>query len=475
MRGWYFKSVLIVIGIAMLFTLYGALLLVLLGHSPMASGSSGDNVVVKFYGTVLSSLHIQKVNVILGGAMVVFIGMVVVYAVLVMRGIQDYLRKKLFNEVHRQIFDHLVEGVLVLEPDGKVTYMNRSAHLLLQTGGSMAGSVFISHLFPGDRHLQHLIGGSLDSGTPIHGRELSISVNSKRKRGLLSMMPLDGLEGGNKRSCVFLWDITELARLQSSIKKRDRLAVLGQLISSITHEIRNPLSAMDMNLQMLAESWRDGTAVDLPRDGGEYISVIRGELNRLNRYLDDFVRFSRRPQLNLIWADPAGLVQSQLDLIRPTARDRRIGIIAHFNDELPLMRCDPNAIKQVLLNIIANAITAMPGGGDLSVQVTHHPMTDSIEIEVADNGEGIDDEILDKIFDVHFTTRPHGSGLGLSIALEIVTEHGGEIDVKSKPGCGSTFRIELPVAGPFVGRETTGYAESHLQPLEKGAGINVGQ
>jgi len=234
------------------------------------------------------------------------------------------------------------------------------------------------------------------------------------------------------------------AELEERIRTAENLAFMGTLAGGLAHEIRNPLSTLNINLQLLKEDWADPVTSKEQRSVKRIESLLR-ETKRLEQILSDFLRFAGRYQLNREPHSVNAVVEEILDFIGPEARQRKIAIRRELDPSLQPIPVDAALFKQALLNILKNAQESMPGGGEITVR-THRNKTFA-HVDIADSGVGIPAAEVDKIFQVYYTTKVGGSGLGLPIARRIIEEHDGRIAVESEPGKGSRFSIRLPLAG----------------------------
>jgi len=218
------------------------------------------------------------------------------------------------------------------------------------------------------------------------------------------------------------------------------------LAAGLAHEIKNPLSTIALNLQLLQEDWRDAES---PRERRSLkrLDTVAREANRLQSLLEDFLCYARTQSVELQECHLNDLVRDTLEFIGPQAADQGIEVRTGLTEDLPAIQADPALLKQALLNLVLNAQQAMPDGGLLLVQTTaqgpHH-----VQLDVIDTGVGIPDHLVAKIFNVYFSTKKGGSGLGLATAKRILDLHGGAIDVESEVGKGTHFTIRLPLAPP---------------------------
>jgi len=248
---------------------------------------------------------------------------------------------------------------------------------------------------------------------------------------------------------------------------RAQYAEISQLAGGLAHEIRNPLSTVSLNLDLLAEDFQNP---DTPRDRRvlQRVGRLQHEVYRLRDILENFLRFARVQDLGLLSADLNTIVEDVCDFYEPTASTKGIVIRTFLAADLPLTHIDADLFKQALLNLVLNAEHAMPSGGEL--MLTTRREGPSIILDVIDTGVGMTEEVRSRIFDAFFSTRPAGSGLGLPTTRKIVEAHGGTIQVQSEPGKGSQFTVRLPVSEPLAPGQRPLSQESspHARPIDQG-------
>ncbi|MFH1758044.1 MAG: ATP-binding protein, partial [Pseudomonadota bacterium] len=236
-----------------------------------------------------------------------------------------------------------------------------------------------------------------------------------------------------------------LKKSQNILRRSDRLASLGTLIASLAHEIRNPLVSIKTFTQLLPERIDDAEFRDY------FLKVASGEIDRLTSLINELLGFAKPSEPNLKGEDVNAIIDRMEVLISTEARKKNITITKKYSPHLPPVLVDAEQIKQVLLNILLNAIQAIEGQGEIWIEtrIVHVTRDDKnepfLQIEIRDTGIGISPENTDHVFDPFFSTRPEGSGLGLAISHQIVHEHGGFIDLESEVGKGTSFRINFPL------------------------------
>jgi signal transduction histidine kinase len=249
--------------------------------------------------------------------------------------------------------------------------------------------------------------------------------------------------------CCALWALAAVAAyrrlglLTERARQAERLAELGTLTGGLAHEIKNPLSTIQLNLQLLRE--------DLP-SGSESVrlhnrlATVQKETGRLREILDDFMRYAGKIELDRRPHDVNELLEELADFYAPQAQLQHVQLRLQKSAEPITASIDERLIKQVILNLMINAVQAMPEqGGEIILSARLDKANRRVVIDVIDTGTGIPPEKLDKIFDAYYSTKSGGTGLGLAMARRVIREHGGQISVTSEIGKGSDFRIELPV------------------------------
>jgi signal transduction histidine kinase len=216
---------------------------------------------------------------------------------------------------------------------------------------------------------------------------------------------------------------------------------IAKLAGGLAHEIKNPLSTIRLNMELLAEDFVDAESA---RDRRVYakIKLVERECERLQNLLDDFLNFAKLRTLRLEPIDLNAEIERVLEFFRPKADACNVEVVKHLNAELPNVVLDVEAFRGALLNLLLNAQQAMPDGGELLVRT--RPSALGVAIDLIDTGEGMNDATIAHIFEPFYSTKAGGSGLGLSTARRIVEGHGGRMSVQSELGKGTQFTIELP-------------------------------
>jgi two-component system, NtrC family, sensor histidine kinase HydH len=250
--------------------------------------------------------------------------------------------------------------------------------------------------------------------------------------------------GGALAAAAFylLWRHSRAMALSRSDTQSRQIEELGKLTGGLAHEIKNPLSTIKVNLKLLGEDMA-GDSLPQPR-WRRKIEVVQKETERLERILDDFLRYIGKPELRRIPSDVNVLVEEMVDFYGPQAHSHGVTIRRGLAETPLVCDIDAGVMKQVLLNLFINAQQAMAAGGELIIRTCRRDHR--AVVEVSDTGAGIEPEKLERIFEAYYTTRPGGSGLGLPTARKIVEAHDGQIGVQSQVGRGTSFTIELPIS-----------------------------
>jgi signal transduction histidine kinase len=256
----------------------------------------------------------------------------------------------------------------------------------------------------------------------------------------------------------------ELRAAQERLVQSERLATIGQMSAKVSHEVRNPLSSISLNVELL-EDELSALPHERRAEAGHLVGAIRSQVDTLSTVTEGYLRFARLPKPNLQVVSLGPVIADLADFVREELRARKVQLVVDAEPGLPTVRVDASQIRQALLNLIRNAAEAMPEGGTLTVRagtvtgtrdsglgVNQDSGSRFVEIAVTDAGVGIAPEDLGRVFEPFFTTKEGGTGLGLAISREIAVEHGGTLACESGPGNGATFRLTLPAAEVGSGR-----------------------
>lgn len=241
--------------------------------------------------------------------------------------------------------------------------------------------------------------------------------------------------------------VTAVADAQKQAVSNERFAAIGKMAAHVTHEIRNPLSSIGLNMELCGEELAQAEAETHAKSVAEartLLASVAREVERLEQLSEEYLRLARLPSPRMEADDVAAAVREVTEFARPEIEKANCTLVVHASDKLPPALFDEAQIRQALLNLIRNAREAMPSGGEIEVRAAAAGM--SVEITVDDRGSGVPDEIRARVFDPFFSTKGEGTGLGLAITRQIVVAHGGTLACESREGGGTRFRLSLPIA-----------------------------
>ena len=281
---------------------------------------------------------------------------------------------------------------------------------------------------------------TFETGQPAFRERVSITLGGRKYYFHLYTFPLKDRNGKTVRVVEYVKDVTKERLLQAENIQNERLAIIGKMSAQVAHEIRNPLSALTLNTELLEDEIEAYSTVDT-KEAKELVSIIKFELHSLHKVIDEYLQFTRLPAIKLLNGDINQLLQEIFSFLNEEFRVNKVILKKSFEPNVPPAQIDYEQLRRAFINITRNAIQAMKGGGTLDVATRSADKW--IEVVFMDSGEGIADENLDQIFTPFFSTKVGGTGLGLSITKHIITEHNGEIFCESRREEGTRFTIKL--------------------------------
>ncbi len=335
------------------------------------------------------------------------------------------------------VIESMTDGLLVVGPDRRIERCNSSAERLIgATRARIEGGGFDEVV--GSEEAREALTRALEGGAPMLDRSWQLTLAGGEVRSLLvSLAPVGTPDGGVLGALCNLRDVTELRRLERQLHSRERLAALGEMAASVAHEIRNPLGTIEGFARLLR---RDLAEMPGPLRLAE--RIVEGAQN-LNYVISNLLTYARPMRLQIVDVAVGRLFGLCGDTLRDRAARAGAKLTIREEGEGLVTRGDERQLAQVLLNLGINAIEAC-GSGVGRVGIEACGGRHSILLRVRDNGCGMDEKTLEKIFDPFFTMKDGGTGLGLSLTKKIVDAHGGEIAFESEPGKGSTVTVTLP-------------------------------
>lgn len=346
----------------------------------------------------------------------------------------------------RNILESIPTGVVTVNRAGEITAVNPSAVATLKRSTDELLEQSYDTAFAEGDMIRIVLDAALRTNRHVDHHDMPYGTGDQTRTIRVATADLTGDDGRSAGVIVLLKDVSELLDLERRVRVADKLAGLHTLSAGVAHELRNPLSAIDLNLHLLEEELRGGERLSPTTD--RYLHVLNAETRRLSAILDTFMKFARPGSVPLHPVDTKQLLSHIISLLQYEAQERRIQLITKAPDALPPLMGNETEISQVLVNVIVNAFQAMPDGGVCHV-LTRGIKTDEkdwVELTVQDSGIGIKKEELSRLFEPFYTTKTGGSGLGLAIAYRIVQDHEGTIQITSQPGLGTTVVVKLPAA-----------------------------
>jgi PAS domain S-box-containing protein len=347
----------------------------------------------------------------------------------------------------RNILESIPTGVLTVNSNGVITVINPMAETVLKRSATdLLGNSYATVFTEGET-IRAVLEGALRHHQHVSQKDLPYESQDRTVHTIrVSTAMLTGDDTEPSGVILQAQDVTDWLALEHRVRVADKLAALHTLSAGVAHELRNPLSAMDLNLHLLEEELRERAS--LPEQGARYLHVLNAECHRLSVILDNFMKFARPGSVGRHEVNISALIEHIMALMQFEAEERKIRLEQSVEESLPSVLGDETAISQVLVNIVVNAFHAMPNGGLCRVAAEARQADDTrwLVVSVKDTGIGIKKEELARVFEPFYTTKSSGTGLGLAIAYRIMEDHGGTIQVSSTLGIGTTTVLTFPVA-----------------------------
>lgn len=380
-------------------------------------------------------------------ALLIVLGMAVSIAA-VMSFLHYTSTKRTLEEVKglaRNILQSIPTGILTINRSGVITAVNPTAEAVLKRpAADLLGTSYESVFVRGEL-IREVLEMALKNHRHTTQKDLPYEgVNGRLQTIRVSTVELTGDDGQPAGILLQAQDVTEWLGLEQRVRIAEKLAALHTLSAGVAHELRNPLSAMDLNLHLLEEELQEQGP--LKRRTAHYLQILNAECRRLSAILDNFMKFARPSSIDTHEVDVHCVIEHIVALMQLEAQEHRIHLEHTIEKDLPPVLGDETQISQVLVNVVVNAFHALAEGGCCHITATTCTADGKrwVEITVRDTGVGIPEEALPRLFDPFYTTKPSGSGLGLAIAYRIMQDHGGLISVSSAPATGTSVALRFP-------------------------------
>src|SRR5271163_4622551 len=353
-----------------------------------------------------------------------------------LRGVHEIFST--LRENMNSVMAGLEDGLLLFTRDSRAVMVSPAAEKFL---GAPAGHFLgrrVTEIFPIGHPLRdalHLEGDELREVAA----EIELKTTEGEKRVSVTVQAIQE-DGERMGALLTLRDLDSIESINTQLQVSERLAALGRITAGVAHEVKNPLNSMRLWLENLKES----VPMEPDSNGAQAVQVLDKEIDRLDAVVKRFLDFTRPMEIRLEATHLPDLLKEVLEIAQPQFQKANVQVAQLLPIDVPEVYVDRALLQQAVLNLVLNAVEAMPEGGQLRVVLSRRG--DMAEITVGDTGKGISPENRQKIFQLFFTTRPGGSGIGLASTFRIVQLHNGSIDFTSEVGRGTTFRIELPLA-----------------------------
>src|ERR1051326_8391488 len=308
-----------------------------------------------------------------------------------------------------QLFSKLADGLLLFDKQDRLVLASPAVNRFLRHASGELARHSASELFSANDPLAQLLQQAFRRRESLPWQTVEMDGDSPTRRVSVNVQFIEG-EREHLGALVTLRDASTRARLEDQIDLAAKLTAISKLTSGVAHEVKNPLNAMVLQLELLKAKLGDQQKQVSPQ-----LDVLSAELRRLDRVVKTFLDFTRPVELHLMDVEVPTLIREVFTLAEPQAAQNNVQLVLDLNGSVPRLRLDPDLMKQALLNLVLNGCQAMPQGGQL--KVTPHVHSDRLEIDIADQGIGIPPEVRSKIFALFFSTKPSGSGIGLAMAF----------------------------------------------------------
>ncbi len=337
-----------------------------------------------------------------------------------------------------QILSNLHDGMMLFTRDQRAVLVSSSVERFLGIGREQMLGAEAGKIFTRSTKVGRMVRDAFASRTSIPLVEVA-TESGRRVEIALEIIPNPGNDREGLGALLTLHDLESVREIESELELSRRLSAIGRLTGGVGHEVKNPINAIVVHLELMKGKLSGPEAPAL-----RHLNVIQSEIQRLDRVVQTLVDFSRPMELQLEEKDFRGVTESVLTLASAEFAAQDVQLLTHLPRKPVMVKVDADMLRQAILNIVLNGAQAMPSGGTLRVAL--HEEARQAVLTVTDTGEGIAREVLPRIFDLYFTTKKDGNGIGLAMCYRIVQLHSGIIEVESEPGHGTEFTLRLPLS-----------------------------
>jgi signal transduction histidine kinase len=347
-----------------------------------------------------------------------------------------------------QFLSNLQDGILLFTADGRAVLVSEAARRFLHVDKDRILGLHARDIFDRSTVLGRTLRDAFEVGATVVQEEV-LTETGRRIQASLDFIHDDNTKQG-LGALVTLHDLESVEEIESELELSRRMAAIGRLTSGVGHEVKNPINAIVVHLELLKTKLGSDNAPAV-----RHLEVIDAEIHRLDRVVQTLVDFSRPVELQLREQDLRQVIGDVVALAAEELSTHNVTLEISFPSKPLVANVDADLLKQAALNVIQNGAQAMPQGGRLRVGLEENKK--NAVLRIADEGTGIPDEIREKIFDLYFTTKTEGSGIGLAMTYRILQLHHGSVEVQSRADRGTEFLLRIPLAAAEWGRR-------HLQP-----------
>ncbi len=341
------------------------------------------------------------------------------------------------------VLESIHDGVILTDERLTVQYANTNCRSLVPMTilSSYEGMALSKVLL--DEHILHYIDLCVHNQQLDEDNEFSFQKGEHVQTVAVTVFAYKNkAREGRASYVVMISDVTEHNANEARLRRSENLASMTTMAAGVAHEIKNPLAAMGIHVQLLRKAFARKETLTI-EDAERYLAVLEEEISRLNGIVVDFLFAVRPMDTRLRLGTLVRTLEEICSFVEPELSEHRVQLRRDFSTALPRLEYDEHLVKQALLNLIKNAMNAMEGGGKLTIQARLDG--NQVQVKVCDTGIGMDEQVQQKIFEPYFTTKATGTGLGLTVVYKIMKEHRGDITVQSKKGEGTTFTLYFPV------------------------------